>query len=464
MFDLNKFSTNVALIDDNGNEYTYAEVLAETIKISDKIQDNALSICLCSNSVESIVGYVSLLNNRTPVILLDEGLSIDYVLKYINEFNVNLLWVPKYINVKGFKCIFKYLNYHLLYFDDSVEVDKELSILIPTSGSTGSKKLVKLSYQNIESNTNAIINYLKLDSKQITITTLPFSYSFGMSIINTLIKVGGKIVVTKKSFFNKEFWILLKNEKVNYISGVPYTFEILDKLRFYKLDLPYIQKITQAGGNLSIELKEKIYNYSKLNNIEFYIMYGQTEASPRISFVDPEKLPEKIKSIGKAIPGGNLYIIDKDDELINEPNITGEIVYEGENVSTGYAFSYEDIRNPVKNKNTILRTGDLGWMDIDGYFFINGRKNRYHKVFGNRINLDELEIILNEKFTERNFLCTGQENSINIFVNNITEIDKIRGYLKSHIDINPIAFKFKEYKIIPRKSNGKVDYIKLNSY
>ena len=103
-------------------------------------------------------------------------------------------------------------------------------------------------------------------------------------------------------------------------------------------------------------------------------------------------------------------------------------------------------------------------MDIDGYFFINGRKSRYHKVFGNRINLDELEIILNEKFTERNFLCTGQENSINIFVNNITEIDKIRGYLKSHIDINPIAFKFKEYNIIPRKSNGKVDYIKLNSY
>ena len=275
MFDLNKFSSNVALIDDNGNEYTYAEVLAETIKISDKIQDNALSICLCSNSVESIVGYISLLNNRTPIILLDEGLSIDYILKYINEFNVNLLWVPEYINVKGFKCIFKYLNYHLLYFNDSVEVDKELSILIPTSGSTGSKKLVKLSYQNIESNTSAIINYLKLDSKQTTITTLPFSYSFGMSIINTLIKVGGKIVVTKKSFFNKEFWILLKNEKVNYISGVPYTFEILDKLRFYKLDLPQIQKITQAGGNLSIELKEKIYNYSKLNNIEFYIMYGQ---------------------------------------------------------------------------------------------------------------------------------------------------------------------------------------------
>ena len=256
------------------------------------------------------------------------------------------------------------------------ELNSELAILLSSSGSTGSPKLIRISYKNLLSNTISISSYLNLNSDEIAITNLPMNYSYGLSIINSHLYVGAKIVVTEKSLFQRDFWELVKLNNVTSLSGVPYTYEILKKLRFFKMDLPSIKYITQAGGKLSNSIIEEFAYQCKNKNIDFFIMYGQTEGTARLSYLNPNKIIEKLGSIGKAIPGGKFRLVSNSNKIIESPNIEGELVYVGENVMLGYANEKSHLSKGAE-LNNILYTGDLAYKDKEGYFFITGRKKIY---------------------------------------------------------------------------------------
>jgi acyl-coenzyme A synthetase/AMP-(fatty) acid ligase len=233
------------------------------------------------------------------------------------------------------------------------------------------------------------------------------------------------------------------------------------KLGINRLKIPSINTMTQAGGRLDFEKMKTIYDGLKSKKIDFYSMYGQTEATARISYLAPNDIIRKRGSIGKAIPNGRLWIEDKNGKIIDQSNTTGELMYSGENVSMGYANSLDDLNLGDINKGS-LRTGDLAHFDNEGYFYIKGSINRFIKVFGNRISLDSVEEII----SSMGFECavTGEENMLLIFVEDHPSLstDSLRTEISSLIGINQKAIEISSISLLPRLINGKIDYKALS--
>tara|TARA_Y100001960_G_scaffold333724_1_gene440542 strand:+ start:779 stop:2005 length:1227 start_codon:yes stop_codon:yes gene_type:complete len=347
-------------------------------------------------------------------------------------------------------------NYHIDY-----KIEVNLSTLLMTSGSTGDPEFVRLSYSNLYSNTLSICNYLNINNKDIAITTLPMSYSYGISIINTHLFSGAGLVLTNRSFMEKDIWEMINDYNVTTFGGVPYTYEILKKLKFHNMKLPNIKYMTQAGGKLNKDLLNYFIDSTTELNIDFYIMYGQTEASPRMSYLPPKMINSKKGSIGIPIPGGKFDLIDEKEKIINQPNVEGELIYEGENVCMGYANNCYDLGNSDINDG-ILRTGDIAKFDTDGYYYITGRKKRFLKLFGNRISLDHVEQMLNQDGFE--CVCAGTDNKMNIYTINFDKVNKIKEYVKNNFNLNYSGFEVIKIKQIPRSESGKILYSKFKDF
>ena len=277
-----------------------------------------------------------------------------------------------------------------------------------------------------------------------------------MSIINTHLKAGSKIIVTKKSLFEKKFWEIFKNNKINTIYGVPYTYEILDKLNFFSKNNLNLKLLAQAGGKISENLQKKIGNYSKKYNKKFFVMYGQAEATTRISYLPYKKVLKKIGSIGIPINGGRINLVNN-NKVVHKKNSVGEIVYQGRNVCMGYTSGILDINENDDWKGKI-HTGDLAKRDKDGYYFIVGRKKRFAKIYGINVNLDEIENLIKLKFVKSDFAVISKENKIIIYTSVKNLIKKIFIYITKIVDLTPNSFEIIFLKNIPKLSNGKNNY------
>jgi len=286
-------------------------------------------------------------------------------------------------------------------------------------------------------------------------------YTYGLSIINTHLYVGAKLVVTRKNIIERDFWNLINIHKVTNFGGIPFTFEILKKIKFQKLSLPSLKHITQAGGKLKKELSIEFEKILSKKRIKFFRMYGSTEATSRMAYMPANLNKKNPESIGFAIPGGKLWLQDKKKKKITSTNTVGEIIYKGSNVCLGYANSKKDLKRGDENKG-ILLTGDLGTIGQNKLIFIIGRKKRFLKVFGLRVNLDELETILNNLGYK--CLCSGVDNKIKIYFlkkfnkNSSDVVEKISNITK----INKSVFKIEFIDKFPRNQYGKILYNKLN--
>ena len=468
MWNFSKFRNKIALINNN-EKVLYKDLIIYTKKIVKKLRKKSLTVMLANNSIGSIICYISLVKNRYPVLILDEKITKKFLKKIIKLYKPENICLPTESslirNNKDYKFNFEFKKFQFLkeVNKDTFEIKNNLSILATTSGSTGSAKLVRQSYNNIKSNTYSIIKYLKLNKDNITITNLPLSYTFGMSIINTHLEVGSKIVITKKTVFEKFFWELFKIHQINTIYGVPYTYEILDRLNFFSKNTKNLKLLAQAGGKITETLQRKIYFYINRYKKIFSIMYGQAEATTRISYLPYNKFGKKIGSIGIPIPGGKIKLIDDNSQEIKNPSTIGEIVYEGKNVCMGYAFDRGDI-NKKDEWNGKIFSGDLAKRDNEGYYYIVGRRKRFSKIYGLSINLDEIENLLKSKFSFSEFAVISLENKIMIFSSTRGMKNKILNYIRTNININIRTFEIIFIKKIPNLSNGKNNYKALLDY
>jgi len=306
-----------------------------------------------------------------------------------------------------------------------------------TSGTTGSPKFVRQSYLNVLSNTKKIIKYLNIKSGDITITSLPISYVYGLSVINTHLFAGATIVLTNSSMVEKKFWDLITNFKVNNFSGVPYNYSIIEKIS--RNGLPSSLKYTtQAGGKMNNILIKNIINIYKKNKIKLIQMYGAAEATSRMSYLKWKYVEKKIGSIGKPIPGGKFYLINKKEKIFKNKFKKGELVYKGKNVCMGYAENLSDLSLPDVNKG-LLKTGDIAYTDKNGFYFIVGRKNRYTKIYGIRVDLSELESILSKKGIDV-FMKEGDENKIDVYHKNSLKIKEAIKYISKVTSLNVNIF------------------------
>jgi acyl-coenzyme A synthetase/AMP-(fatty) acid ligase len=214
----------------------------------------------------------------------------------------------------------------------------------------------------------------------------------------------------------------------------------------------------QAGGKLNAGIVKEFVGFAKENNKEFMVMYGQTEAAPRMSYLPFEWASEKYSSIGIAIPGGRFSLRDSDDKDILESDIDGELVYEGENVCLGYAEVREDLAKGNEN-NGVLHTGDVARRDADGFYYITGRMKRFVKIWGNRCNLDAVEQLVKPLTT--NCACIGKDDNITVFLTDSTLDGEVQRYLSQKTGLNIRAFNVRVIGEIPKKESGKIDYSAL---
>jgi acyl-CoA synthetase (AMP-forming)/AMP-acid ligase II len=459
---LSGYQQELAIITDRNEHFYYCDLIEISEKIVSHLTGRSLVFVFCENSIGSLAGYLAFTFNGHVSLMLNSRQDTGQVNKLINCYLPDYLWV-KSSQVHSFtdtKIVFNFKNYVLLSLQKEAthELHKDLALLLPTSGSTGSPKYVKLSKNNILANAKSIATYLKLDKSQRPITSLPMYYSFGLSIINSHLISGSTILMTNMSLLQKEFWSFLSEGKATSISGTPYHFEILDRLNLENLNKTNISVMTHAGGRMEIDLLRKIAIYCNKYSVKFFSMYGQTEATARMSFVPPDKLFEKIGSIGRPIPGGYFELVDNLGRIINSTDKTGELVYKGANVCLGYALKREDLKKGDQNFQK-LNTGDLAKSDTDGFYYIVGRKSRFVKIYGNRINLDDIEKITSNIYG--NCACIGGEDSIVIYALLDNDKDEIRRYVSKKIGINRRAIHVRLIAEMPRNSNGKISYPEL---
>jgi acyl-CoA synthetase (AMP-forming)/AMP-acid ligase II len=230
--------------------------------------------------------------------------------------------------------------------------------LLTTSGSTGSPKLVRLTLANVLANAHSIVSYLDIQPGERSIQSLPMQYSYGLSLINSHLVAGATVVLTRHSFLRPEFWAAFDHTACTSFAGVPYIYETLYRLRFDPRRHVSLRTMTQAGGALRHDIIQSFYERTRAAGSRFFVMYGQTEATARISYVPCECLGKKIGSVGIAIPHGYLALAPLEDSQLQE------LLYSGPNVMMGYADSVADLSAGDALGGT-LHTGDLARQDVE---------------------------------------------------------------------------------------------------
>ncbi|MBP3805796.1 MAG: AMP-binding protein [Oribacterium sp.] len=466
MWNLNQFKDNTALIDEYGRSVTYEKLDSEATALADTIGHRCLVFSLCRNEIGSVIGYTGFLNNGIVTCQLSSNMERGLLNNLLKTYYPEYIWTPQDMTDEfcGMKTIYRSFGYALLEtgYEKEYPLYDELALLITTSGSTGSPKLVRQSYTNLLNNASSISEYLKLDSTERPITTLPMNYVYGLSIINSHFLVGATLLLTEKGLMQKEFWDFFKAAEATSFGGVPYTYEMLDKLRFYRMNLPSLRTMTQAGGKITPELHEKFAAYAAEHGKNFVVMYGAAEATSRMGYLPPEKAVEKKGSMGIPIPGGKFMLVDAEGTAITEPLTTGELVYEGKNVTLGYAECGDDLIKGDE-RNGRFETGDMAQFDADGYYYIVGRKKRFLKIYGNRVNLDEIDRLIKGEY-EVEVASSGIDDHMYIFVTDAKYSDQIRSFVTEKTKLNPVAFKVIVIDEIPKNESGKTLYKELTKY
>jgi long-chain acyl-CoA synthetase len=431
----------IAIIDERGSEINFAKLEQEINEFINKLPDyKALVFSKVSNSKASIITYLACLKAGHPLLLLDSNLSDDLFDALVTCYNPNLICCEGEVK----KC-------HSV----RLKLNTNLSLLLSTSGSTGSPKLVRLSADNLQSNAESIAQYLRITCNDRAITTLPMNYSYGLSVINSHFYKGAAVVLSEDGIISRELWQKITTFNVTSMAGVPFLYQMLKKLKYKRFNTQGVRYITQAGGKLDIDTINYFKDECSKKEQEFIVMYGQTEATARMSYVPFERLSTKAGSIGIAIPNGKLSIVNTNGELIKEPLVEGEIHYEGPNVMLGYAESLSDLALGDKSLGK-LHTGDLGYFDDDGFFFITGRLKRFIKMYGLRLSLDSIEAWLVSK--KYNAVATGLDDQLVICL--VDEVDQVelKKLLVDEYKININNIEIKMLVAIPRTANDKVDY------
>lgn len=358
-------------------------------------------LIISPNSGFFITAYLSILKSGNVCVPLNfaiEQEQLDYILKetecetiFMAKSIRDIYMLPSEIQVIEELDLQQIID-HQAMDDYYVDVNKnQVAEIIFTSGSTGLPKGVMITHENIIANTNSIISYLKLTSKDIMCVVLPFYYCYGLSLLHTHLRVGGSMVLNNSFMFLGAVISDIKDYKCTGFAGVPSHFQILLKKSnsFKTTAFPDLRYVTQAGGKLhTIFIEEFIDAFPE---IDFYIMYGQTEATARLSYLEPKHIKSKTSSIGKPIPKVSFKIVDETGKKLGA-NEEGELLAKGKNIMLGY---YKDMVETKKTiKNGWLFTGDVAIMDNDGFYYLVARKKEILKVAGKRVSPKEIEAVI----------------------------------------------------------------------
>jgi acyl-CoA synthetase (AMP-forming)/AMP-acid ligase II len=442
---LKEYGHRQALRFEEGPSLTYEALTARVDRFARTLgPDRQLLLLETDTSLESIVAYLAALAIRNPVILVspDQG---DANLEIATIFGAS-----KRITSDG-------RIDRLQPSGRSDRLHPDLAVLLSTSGSTGSAKLVRLSCENIESNAKSISTYLELQPDDVGALTLPLHYSYGLSILNSHLFSGAAVCISGTPVTSPEIMQWFEDAGCTNISGVPYSYEIYERLGFLEHAPSRLRFMTAAGGRLPPNTVRRYAEHLQKRGAKFFVMYGQTEASPRISYLPPALASTHPDCIGIAVPGGELFLIDDAGTRIERNDTIGELTYRGPNVMMGYATVSSDL---AKGRETDeLRTGDLAEQTKEGLFRIVGRKNRFSKLSGFRVSHEDVERRLDLAGIPA--IVTGNDAGLVVALTGGTDVDVASRAIMAFSNIKPAQLNVFPLQEVPRLASGKIDYRKL---
>jgi len=446
----------IAVIDDSGGSLSFGELNDFSNQFYSQINKRTLIFLLSENVVGALAGYVASLSKEIVPLVLSCHTDRELLNKLFDIYKPEYVWLPtNLVDDFSFEPIFSKFDFTLLKTGFSTfSLYSDLSFLLPTSGSTGSPKLVRHNYSNVNENAKNVAKLFEISQEDNAIAVLPMHYTMGLSVVTSHLYAGATVLLMKGNLTDRNFWSFIKENKGTSFTGVPYSFEILSKLRFFRMDLPDLKIITQGGGKLNADLFKAYAEFAESSGKKFIATYGQTEGTARMAYLPAKLALRKIGSIGQAIPNGELSLIDSDGNIITEVGVDGEMVYRGPNVTLGYALSGEDLSKGDEN-NGILKTGDIARIDEDGCFYIVGRVSRFLKLYGFRISLDELEQMIKAKY-DLDCVCTGDDEKMKVFITNESKTSEISKFIIEKTGLFHKAFEVQFISEIPRNEYGKV--------
>lgn len=493
VFSVNKWYT-YAFINKQANRLSHF-LLKSGVKKGDRVG------FLMKNSVEYIITYYAILKTGAITVAINtENIKsdIEYVLKDcgIGELITDKKHLIKTIALFEQKRVIK----HLLIWGDRKSVklkktgnmmsflpnaftsfpdtnpavniaDSNNASIVYTSGTTSNPLGATLSHFNIAANTSSIIQYLHLTKNDRIMVVLPFYYIYGKSLLNTHFCVGGSVVIDNRFLYPNAVLKTMLEQKATGYAGVPSTFGILlNRSNVRNLNFKHLRYITQAGGAMAPAIQKEVAKV--FSPAQLYIMYGATEASARLSYLDPKELPRKWGSIGKAIPGVELFVADKDGNRL-QPGKEGELVAQGQNIMSGYWNHPQETKKVLRNG--LYFTGDIGVMDKEGFLYVVGRIKNMIKVGGNRVSSKEIEHALYEHDSIAEAAVIGVRDDvmgeeIKAFVvlkkgtKGAEQTKILKDFLKRHLALYKVP-KYIEYlNSLPKNKSGKIQKRKLLQY
>lgn len=457
-----KKSDTLAMIDNEGNRITYGKLTELVDTIGTQVEARSLIFNLCKNTVGSMIGYLGFVEHEAVPVTLSAKIDDKLLLTLLEIYTPAYIWLPVEEEHRfDFEKKFEMYGYTLLKTgNETYPVNDSLQLCMTTSGSTGSPKLVRYKKGNLEANAKNVAIAFGWTEEERAICDLGMQYTMGLNVINTHLYVGATVLLTTYNLLSPEFWDYIKKERGTNFTGVPFSYDIFFRLHFERMDLPDLHTLSQGGGKLTEKRFVQLAEYAQRNGKRFIASFGTTETSARMACLPPELALSKIGSIGRAIPEGELFLVDENGKILTEPVAEGEMCYKGPNVTMGYAVCREDLLKDDEF-NGIYHTGDLARRDEDGCYYVTGRLSRFLKLLSYRVSLDQSERLIQQEFNIE-CACSGTDHRMNIYIIDGSKKAEVLDFISEKTGLFKNLFKVFVVPEILRNESGKIRYKEMD--
>ena len=447
-------SESIAIADDNGKSLTYKQLADQAGSLSQLIEARSLIFILCDKHIETVeLIYETLYLNIVPL-LLSADINQEMLDDLIAIYRPGYIYSPKKRAIAPPYPIVREFAEHRLFATgfERYPLHPDLALLLSTSGTTGSPKLVKLSYENLQDSAKHTSLHLSIEKGQKGISPLPLNHVYGLTFCFWHWYREATLLVTEKSVIGNEFREFYERERANNFAATPYTYQMLERIQFWNPEiLSYLHLALSSGAQMS---EKDQLNLVSLMRDKFWIAYGQTECTCMMAAMNFAEDNMKLGSVGKAF---------RNMEVILD-NQTHELCIKSKSVAMGYAVGMEDLALGDVNQG-VWRTGDIGHIDADGCIFLRGRLARFIKILGKRISLDEIERYIKKKLTGIETACVGTDDDLTVYYSNDGTLPKeeIVNILVLDLKIPRRFITCRYIEEIPVNAAGKIMYNQLRA-
>lgn len=453
---------DIIAVDSADGKLVCSELMAEKDELKNVLEERSVVFALCNNTVGALAAYLDTVMLDSVPVMLSSKTDRELLESLYRTYEPAYVWLPAEDEVpfEGTETVYERFGYRLLRTGfERYEIHPELQLLMTTSGSTGSPKLVRYKRGNLDANAKNVAKSFGWTSQERPLCDLAMNYTMGLNVINTHIYAGATVYLTNENIMSAPYWDFIKKNQLTNLTGVPFGYELMLKLRFTRMDLPYLTTLSQGGGKLNDKTFRTLAEFADQSGKRFVATFGTTETAARMTFLDPALALTKTGSIGRAIPEGKLMLTDDDGNEITSANTEGELVYSGPNVTMGYAVCKEELANGDEFCGT-YHTGDIAVRDEDGCYYIVGRKSRFLKMLGYRVSLDQTERLIKDNYNIE-VACTGSDDKLIAYITRADKKDEVLDFISEKTGFYKSLFEVRVIDEIPKNETGKIMYKNL---